>query len=786
MINKKLVFFLLLFFAFNARALSENLHFDENLISANGISTDQLNDALNRHVLPQGSSKAEIYINGTYVASGEINSAGGTPLFTQQLKLKSGVKQSGWVKQSTKGKGVFFALNKRITFKYDRSDSSLRLSVPVELLEEPGNQRRLRGGSGAFVNYNTYAYHYSGNSGTLDSLSADYEAGVNMNNTIIRTHGNYTQFRSRNASVTVNQVRDGYIERDFNRVRVRAGRTIANDGGFGTGYIDGAIVSSAEGNASAFINFTYDAPEVLNVEVWQNNLLLWKQIIQKGHAELRNIPVAGFTGDVTVLIKRHDQIIDSRIIARGQITSNRDGMSGYYAFSGRSVSGNRKIVSGAGFSKTLSKNLAPSVSVVSSGKYRGVTVSNSTLHGDFRTTSWLTAAQNEKGQNGLSMNVTANYKNTSLSYSSNSRNFSYIGQAQQDNYNSERSSIGLTQTQQFSYGVTGSVSLTHYRFYNAPSSDAVSASLNMPVGKASLGMGLGYMSPGPGRSARDKVSMNLTLSIPLGSGSHGTSWRSQYYRYGDRARLSNSLSARVTDRYTVTASHQRVSGSSRTESYTLDNNVSTPYTTADLSLSQGNDRAGTSQTAATSLSGSVAISKTGIIFSPTRIGDTWAVVDTGVHRYLKVASLQSSVVTNHDGKAVISPVAEGRADFIRVNPEGLPSGVVIKNNVRDFSADRGSVAFFKFNVLNNRSLLMHWKSKPAWVQQSDIFYDESGKLIARFIDKDILLINEKDIQKLQQEGMSSPSRVNVKCRLNNFDLKNQENINDVIFKCNGA
>ncbi|WP_249218008.1 hypothetical protein [Pantoea dispersa] len=67
--------------------------------------------------------------------------------------------------------------------------------------------------------------------------------------------------------------------------------------------------------------------------------------------------------------------------------------------------------------------------------------------------------------------------------------------------------------------------------------------------------------------------------------------------------------------------------------------------------------------------GAGSISRAGVILSPGRIGDTWGVVDTGIHRYLKVASLQNSVVTNHDGKAAISPVAEGRADFIRVSPE---------------------------------------------------------------------------------------------------------------------
>lgn len=93
--------------------------------------------------------------------------------------------------------------------------------------------------------------------------------------------------------------------------------------------------------------------------------------------------------------------------------------------------------------------------------------------------------------------------------------------------------------------------------------------------------------------------------------------------------------------------------------------------------------------------GAGSISREGVILSPGRIGDTWGVVDTGIHRYLKVASLQNSVVTNHDGKAVISPVAEGRADFIRVSPEALSSGIVVKNNFREFSADRGGCVFLR-------------------------------------------------------------------------------------------
>lgn len=785
MIKIKIIFIVTcLFLTFFVRG--EILHFDQNLMAVNGITSDQLSNALNRYVLPDGHSNIEIYINGNYVTSGDIISFKGSLFFSEPVKLSLGIKKNGWLKKEKAIDGFRFALKRKITYEYDRFDNSIRIKVPAELLENPDGKKRLRGGVGAFVNYSTYAYHYTGGSGSFDNLSTDYETGINFNNTILRSHGDYSQFRSRNVSVSVNRVRDAYIERDFNRIRVRAGRTIINDGGFGTGYVDGAVISSAMGNASAFINFAYDAAEVLTVEIWQNNLLMWKQIIQKGHAELRNIPVAGFNGDVTVLVKRNGQIIDSRIIARGQITSFQDGTTGYYIFSGRTVNINRNIVSGAGFSRRLARNIAPTVAFASSGNYRGLTVRNSTINGNFRTISWVTGVKNEKGQHGLSLNLTTSYQNTSLSYNNNSRKFSYLGQALQSNYSTEQSSISLSQTQQFADGITGSISLTHYRFYDAPSNDAVSATLSLPIGKASLGMGLSYMSLESGRAFRDKVSTNLYLSVPLGFDNHSTYWRSQYYRYGDSARLSNSVSTQVTDTYTVTASHQRINGPSRTDSYMLDNSVLTPYTTADISLTQGRDASNTSQTTAAYLSGAVAISKKGIIFSPARIGDTWAVVDTGVHRYINVASLQNSVVTNHDGKAVISPVNEGRADFIRVNPEGLPSGMVIKNNVREFAAERGAVGFFNFNVKNNRSLLMRWKRKPIWVKQSDVFYSTEGKVIARFIDKDILLVSVTDIQQLETMGMSSPTKPNLQCKIIDFNSEKEESINNVEFKCNGT
>lgn len=94
--NKFSLVYIFTCFLWGANAWSEGLHFDESLIAANGISSEQLNNALNRYVLPEGYMKVEVYINGFYTASGEINSMNGLLIFTRAVKSKLKIKGSAW------------------------------------------------------------------------------------------------------------------------------------------------------------------------------------------------------------------------------------------------------------------------------------------------------------------------------------------------------------------------------------------------------------------------------------------------------------------------------------------------------------------------------------------------------------------------------------------------------------------------------------------------------------------------------------------------------------------
>lgn len=779
-----LIFFTLFYFSASS---AETLKFDRKLLEANGISAAQLDNALNRHVIPQGYSETDIYVNGKYITTGSVFWQNGTLYYEKEIKEKSGITSNVWHRTDIRhNHRQFYHLDKVFSVAYDRLARTLKLSGPAQYLNVRDGKNRISGGTGAFVNYSAYGYHFSAAGQPVSSLNVDYETGMNAANVVIRAHGTYSEFRSRQSATRYSTVRDGYAERDLGSFRVRVGRTVVSDGGFGTGYIDGAIVSSATGYHQAFVNFDYDANEVLTVEFLQNNLLLWKETVQKGHASLRNIPVADLTNDVTVLIRRNGQVIESRLISRAQISTSQDGLPGYYAFSGVRVGDKRMQVAGGGYSKRFSDRLQPSVAAVTTARYRAISLSNTLETGRLRSSQTFIFSHNEAGEAGSSVNLDATISHYSLSHTRNSRQFSYLGQGSTKAANSLRSSTGLVYSSRLSERVSGNLAFTHYNFYDSAGFDSVSAGLNLSLPHASVGVNLAYMSLAPGHSEKDKFSMNLALNVPLRWGSGRSSWRSQYYHYADTSRFINSLSAGISDDYTLTASHTRTTGAQQNETFSVDNSVTTPYTSASLSLSQTKQNSQSYLTSAAYVSGSIAASRHGVIFSPSPISDTWAIVDTGVSQYLKVSSLQGGGVTNHDGKVIISPVRANMGDFIRVNPEGLPKGVIISNNIREFSAVRGAVPYFRFSTYRNRLLLMKWTNKPSWVHQNDVFYDRDGKMLARFIDRDVLLISEGDVQKIEHSGMASPADINVKCRLSPGSLKKKEKIKNVMFTCSNS
>jgi len=165
---------------------AQTLHFDRNLLEANGITAGQLNDALNRNTAPPGFSVVDIYVNNKYVSTGSIFSENNIIYYSEDIKNNAGISSESWTSTKVVNNAKFHRLNHSIRTEYDRSDATLRLVVSTKLLINPDGMNRVTGGTGAFVNYNAYGYRFNGGESQLSSLNADYEAGINTHNMIIR------------------------------------------------------------------------------------------------------------------------------------------------------------------------------------------------------------------------------------------------------------------------------------------------------------------------------------------------------------------------------------------------------------------------------------------------------------------------------------------------------------------------------------------------------------------------------------------------------------------------
>jgi outer membrane usher protein FimD/PapC len=103
------------------------------------------------------------------------------------------------------------------------------------------------------------------------------------------------------------------------------------------------------------------------------------------------------------------------------------------------------------------------------------------------------------------------------------------------------------------------------------------------------------------------------------------------------------LATRLNSNYSVTAGHlqSRVQRTDTAQNY-ISNDFNTPYTHAGLSFSKSESDSRSATSSNVSLSGSIAVNRKGVVFTPEQLKDTYAIVDTHLKRFVNVSSLRSS------------------------------------------------------------------------------------------------------------------------------------------------
>jgi outer membrane usher protein FimD/PapC len=781
----KLVHSLLLIFFISMNAHAQ-LKFDSKLLGINGISDQQVEDALHDTELYAGDNAVHLYVNDRFIAKTVVYRApGGQAGYTAHDLERFGLKKEAWGQRIQNGAATYVLLTDRIKPNFSRSDRSLKLTVPRALLENPDFIQHQKGGTGAFVNYNTYYSSYDSSGSSNDSLSANYQVGANADNALLRANGTFSSFTSRTQRYSNNNVQSFYLDRDFDIGRVKAGRLNSPDGGFGVGYVDG-VVYNTKGAPSSIgsVAFTYDSDAPAVIEFYQRDQLVYTLNVNRGHNNLAAIPVTSLTSDVVVVIKRDGQVIDTRQISRARISRATTQSSGLYAFAGRSNTDARAVTAGAGYSKRYSDTVNPTVAVVAQQHYQGVSVNNTLNKGGLQITTYGLLSRNEHNKLGANFNATLSYGGTDLTYQAISRNFSYVGQVLYDYQADIKSTLSIAHSFVVGDNNAFSISLDRNDFYNRASYSTWSVGYSTNIKKASLSLSAGSTLQAPGDTQRDKMTLNARLSIPFEVGGRRVDYRSQYNAYSNSQRLDNYLTTRVNSDYSVTAGHvQRTANRSESTENYISNDFNTPYTHAGLTVSKSESDSRSATSNSLSLSGSIAANHKGVVFTPEQLKDTYAIVDTHLKGFVKVSSQRSSARTNYNGKVVLANISDNKPDFVKVNPKGLDDDVYFQNNQMDFISDRGAVSYFDFEPTTNKNVLMRWTNKPEALSSRTVFYDQDGNLIANFIDQNVLLVKQDNIKQLQTSGMFDASDSTLMCKLPTQMEISNEQIIDTTFDC---
>ncbi|MCF5657022.1 fimbria/pilus outer membrane usher protein [Pseudomonas poae] len=781
----KLVHSLLLIFFISMNAHAQ-LKFDNKLLGISGISDQQVEDALHDTELYAGDNAVHLYVNDRFIAKTVVYRApGGQAGYTAHDLERFGLKKDAWGQRIQNGAATYVLLTDRIKPTFSRSDRSLKLTVPRALLENPDFIQRQKGGTGAFVNYNTYYSSFDSGGSSNDSLSATYQLGANANNALLRANGTFSSFTSRTQRYSKNNVQSLYLDRDFDIGRVKAGRLNSPDGAFGVGYVDGVVYNTKDSPSGiGSVAFTYDSDAPAVIEFYQRDQLVYTLNVNRGHNNLAAIPVTSLTSDVVVVIKRDGQVIDTRQISRARISRATTQSSGLYAFAGRSNTDTPAVTAGADYSKRYSDAVNPTVAVVAQQRYQGVSVSNTLTKGGLQMTTYGLLSRNERNKLGVNFNATLSYGGTDLTYQAISRNFSYVGQVLYDYQADIKSTWGITHSFVVGDNNAFSIMLNRNDFYSRASYSTWSAGYSTNFKRASLTLSAGSILQAPGNTQRDTMTLNASLSIPFDVGGRHVSYRSQYNAYSNTQRLDNYLTTRVNSDYSVTAGHvqRSVQRTATAENY-ISNDLNTPYTHAGLTVSKSESERRSATSKSLSLSGSIAANRKGVVFTPEQLKDTYAIVDTHLKGFVKVSSQRSSARTNYNGKVVLANISDNKPDFVKVNPKGLDDDVYFQNNQVDFISDRGAVSYFDFEPTLNNNVLLRWTNKPEALSSRTVFYDQDGNLIANFIDQNVLLIKQDNIKQLQTSGMFNASDSTQMCKLpTQLEISN-EHIIDTTFDC---
>ena len=586
----------------------------------------------------------------------------------------------------------------------------VEMTVPLaSLLDKAAVQNMTRGGTGALYNYQFFNSQYQNRAGAsyrYQLLSS--ELGINTNNWLIRGKHIYTSTAESHQSRFI----DAYGQKTFfdDSTIVQIGRISTRNSLFGGLLIDGVQFFPETVNTNRSLKpvlglFSGEAKTRARVEVYQAGALVFSTVVPPGRFNLD--PTVMRLQNADAQVKVIEESGASTEFSIPAISLFLDRTSGSYDVAGLAVSAGR-TVNRSGASSTANDSLVLSlsyglaladkisvgygaqvspgfVSAGISGYYRPhplfstgaqVLMSHDSKNSFSRVTS--SASARWLARDDFSLGVAAGVQ---------SPNFRSVSAGQDIPVQTARSTrqAGLDARWNPGEGL-GTLAASMARDTSAQGGSRDRYTLSWGVSIKNVGVSASYFQTiGSGADYGRSKSLNLLVSMPLGEDRNVSA---RVAVSGARSNYATDFSQRVNDQlgYQLTATRDRdADNTSHLEAVSVD--ALPYYAQVGASVNFGQDH----RTLATSVSGGVIGSATGIVFSPRPVRETFGTISVPGVDGLRINTPDGPVWTNSAGNAAMASLFPYAEQTLVVSARDVPGDLEIDRGVAIVKVARGSV-----------------------------------------------------------------------------------------------
>lgn len=246
-------------------------------------------------------------------------------------------------------------------------------------------------------------------------------------------------------------------------------------------------------------------------------------------------------------------------------------------------------------------------------------------------------------------------------------------------------------------------------------------------------------SVGNNDDSQDDDMLYVNLSIPLGGSQSISSYmRNQGNRTSYGVQNSGSLSPHTN--YYISADRDNESNEN-----SFNGNVTSNLHYTQLGIgggSSGNHQRNYNAT----LSGGVAMHKSGVTFTPYSIRDTFAIAKLNEQKAgVELTTPQGTVWTDKWGQAVIPALNEWRNSRIEIDANKLPQSMTLANGTKYVAAAHASVSEVSFKVLNSRRVMLRVKRADGSALAKGLsIVDGKGNYVVTSVDDGHVFLNDAD------------------------------------------